>query len=64
VAQNALGQPADSFSTFLARVEQDEIVDDHTILVITQTVDELGRVRAPPADHSNLDPHARQRTIR
>jgi hypothetical protein len=64
MAENALGQSADGFTTFLARVEQDEIVHDHPIFLVAQAVDEFGCVGTPPADDGNLDPHPWQRTIR
>ena len=64
VAQNAFGQAPHRFAAFLARVEQHEVVDDHSVLVVAQPVDELGGVRAPTPHDRHLYPHARQRTIR
>jgi N-acetylglucosamine kinase-like BadF-type ATPase len=48
----------------LVRIQQDEVVDDHTVLVIAQRVNQLGGVRAASPDDRHLDPHLRQRTIR
>ena len=62
--QDALGEPADDLAPLLARVEQDEIVDDHPVLDVAQAVDQLGGVRAPAADDDHLGAHAAQRNIR
>ena len=63
-AQDALGEPTDDVAPHVARVEQDEVVDDHPVLQIAQAVDELGGVGAPAADDGHLCPHAAQRNIR
>ena len=62
--QDALREPADDLATHVARVEQDEVVDDHAVLDITQAVDELGGVGAPTTHDSHLGAHAAQRNIR
>ncbi len=62
--EDALGQPADHLAPHLARVQEDEVVDDDAILQIAQTVDQFGGVRASTADHGHLCPHAAQRNIR
>ena len=62
--QNAFGESPDHLSTQVARIEQDEIVDDHPVLDIAEAVDQLRRVRAPSADDNHLGPHAAQRNIR
>ncbi len=62
--EDALGQPAHDLAAHLARIQQDEIVDDHAVLQIAQTVDQFGGVRAPTADDGHLCPHAAQRNIR
>jgi N-acetylglucosamine kinase-like BadF-type ATPase len=48
----------------LVRIEEDEVVDDHAILVVAHGVDQFGGVRAPTTDDGHLDAHLRQRTIR
>ena len=62
--ENAFGESPDHLSTQVARIEQDEIVDDHPVLDIAETVDQLWRARAPAADDNHLGPHAAQRNIR
>ena len=62
--QDALGEPADDLAPQVARIEQDEVVDDHPVLEIAQAVDQLRGVRAPAADDDHLGPHAAQRNIR
>ena len=62
--QDALGEPPDDLPPLVARVEQDEIVDDHPVLDVTQAVDQFRGVRAPAADDDHLGAHAAQRNIR
>ena len=62
--QDALGETPDDLATHVARVEQDEVVDDHAVLQIAQAVDQFRGVRAPTADDGHLRPHAAQRNIR
>ena len=62
--QNALGEPSHHLSPQVARIEQDEIVDDHPVLHVAETVDQLRGVGASAADDNHLGPHAAQRNIR
>ena len=62
--QDALGETTDDVAPHVARVEQDEVVDDHPVLQVAQPVDELGGVGAPSSDDGHLCPHAAQRNIR
>ena len=62
--QDPLREPADDVAPKLVGIEQDEIVDHHTVLVIAEAVDEFGSVGAAAADHGHLDPHVGQRNIR
>ena len=55
--------PTTSRRTSLGSSE-DEVVDDHSVLEIAKTVDQLRCVRAPTTDHGHLGPHAAQRNIR
>ena len=62
--QDALGESTHDLAPQVARIEQDEIVDDDPVLQIAQTVDQFGGVGAPTADDGHLGPHAAQRNIR
>ena len=57
--QDALREPPDDFASLVARIEQDEIVDDHAVLLIAESVDQLRGVRAPAAHDGHLGPHER-----
>ena len=63
-AQNALGQSTDDVATLLVGIQQDEVVDDHAVLVVAQAVHQFGGVGAATTRDGHLDPHVGQRTIR
>ena len=62
--QDPLREPTHDLAPEVARIEQDEVVDDDPVLEIAQPVDEFRRVRAPTADDGHLGPHEAQRNIR
>ena len=62
--EDAFGESTDDLASEVARIEQDEVVDDHPVLNVAQAVDELRGVRAPAAHDNHLGPHAAQRNIR
>ncbi len=63
LAQDTTGQPADRLQAIRVRVEQDQLVDHHPVLVGAQAVDELRRVRAPAPDDGHLGSHCIERNI-
>src|SRR6202044_244079 len=50
----SLGEPPPHLSPQVARIEQHEIVDDHPVLHVAETVDQLGGVGASAADDNHL----------
>ena len=56
-AEHPAGQAAHRLQPIAVRVEEDELVHHHPVLVVAQAVDQLRRIGTPATDHGYLRPH-------